>query len=106
MDVADKHKPTLKPIEGTAAPKNNSNHKRKTRAERSCPEELKHYTTRVASRSDLLELQSERWMPVSDHRQATQMHTWFATCAHVVTKVDTLQLCAVDAKKGLTLRAH
>lgn len=47
VDVADRPKPTPKASTRTAAPKNNN--KCKTRAERSCPEELKNYTTRVAA---------------------------------------------------------
>ena len=48
VEVADK--PAAKPSPKSAGPKaNQNNNKRKTRAERSCPEELKGYTTRVAA---------------------------------------------------------
>lgn len=46
-DVAEKPKPAPKTTPRPAAPK--ANNKRKTRAEKSCPEELKHYTTKVAA---------------------------------------------------------
>ena len=46
-DAGDKPKPAVKPAP-RPTPKNNSG-KRKTRAERSCPEELRNYTTRVAA---------------------------------------------------------
>ena len=46
-EPADKPKPAPKGAPRPAAPKNQN--KRKTRAEKSCPDELKQYTTRVAA---------------------------------------------------------
>ena len=46
-DVAEKPKAAAKPTPKQGQPKGSN--KRKTRAEKSCPEELKHYTTKVAA---------------------------------------------------------
>ena len=95
-DAGDKPKPAVKPAPRPTL-KNNSG-KRKTRAERICPEEIRNYTTRVAARQicwNTIWRMAANLAPVGNRRSAPVA----CTCAPAVTRLGTQQWCAERPKR-------
>ena len=94
-EAPDKPKPAPKALPTRPAAKGSG--KRKTRAERSCPEEL----NKGGCRPDLLELQLERWMSACYKWKACKVLTWIALVAQRrVDKPAPLNLLSKFVKRG------